>query len=95
MLRVSYLRDAYKGKLPAVTHVDGSARIQTMKERQNPRFYKLLGECKRVWGMPVVMNTSFNDAGEPIVCSPRDAVRCYASTGFDALALGPFLLKKS
>lgn len=95
MLRVSYVREPYRAKLPSITHVDGSARIQTVRKEQNPRLYALLEEAKKQWGMPVVLNTSFNDAGEPIVCSPRDALRCYASTGLDALALGPFLLRKS
>lgn len=94
MLRVSYIRDEYKSKLPAVTHFDGSARMQTIKESQNPRAYKLLQEVKKRWGMSVVMNTSFNDNNEPIVCSPKDALRCYYGTGFDALAIGSFLLKK-
>lgn len=94
MLRVSYIRDEFKSKLPAVTHFDGSARMQTIKESQNPRAYKLLQEVKKRWGMSVVMNTSFNDNNEPIVCSPKDALRCYYGTGFDALAIGDFLLKK-
>jgi len=94
MLRVSYVREEYRNKLPAITHFDGSARIQTIKESQNPRTYKLLQEAKKRWGMPVVMNTSFNDNNEPIVCSPKDALRCYFGTGFDALALGSFLLIK-
>jgi carbamoyltransferase len=95
MLRVSYVQEAYKDKLPAVTHFDGSARIQTIKESQNPRAYKLLQEVKKRSGMSVVMNTSFNDNNEPIVCSPKDALRCYFGTGFDALAIGSFLLEKS
>ena len=95
MLRVSYIQEAYKDALPAVTHFDGSARIQTIKESQNPRAYKLLQEAKKRWGLSVVMNTSFNDNNEPIVCSPKDALRCYYGTGFDALAIGSFLLRKS
>ncbi len=94
MLRVSYVHEEYRAKLPAITHIDGSARIQTVKPSQNPRLHALLKEGKKRWGVSVVMNTSFNDAGEPIVCTPRDAVRCYSSTGFDALAIGPFLLQK-
>ncbi|MDB5189506.1 MAG: carbamoyltransferase [Parcubacteria group bacterium] len=94
MLRVSYVQEAYKDKLPATTHFDGSARIQTIKESQNPRAYKLLQEVKKRSGMSVVMNTSFNDNSEPIVCSPKDALRCFYGTGFDALALGSFLIVK-
>lgn len=94
MLRVSYVREQYRKRLPAVTHFDGSARIQTIKETQNPKVYTLLKEVEKRWGMPIVMNTSFNDNNEPIVCSPKDALRCYYGTGFDALAIGPFLLVK-
>ncbi len=94
MLRVSYVREAYRGKLPAITHFDGSARMQTVKASQNPRLHRLLLEAKRRWGAPVVLNTSFNDRDEPIICTPKDALRCYAGTGLDALALGTFLLMK-
>ena len=94
MLRVSYVHEEYRDKLPATTHFDGSARIQTITPDQNPRIYKLLKEVEKRWGMPVVMNTSFNDNNEPIVCSPKDALRCYYGTGFDALAIGEFLLIK-
>ena len=94
MLRVSYVREQYRDKIPAVTHFDGSARMQTISATQNPRTYKLLQEVKKRWGIPMVMNTSFNDNGEPIVCSPKDAIRCYFGTGFDALAIGNFLLIK-
>lgn len=94
MLRVSYVREEYRDKIPAVTHFDGSARMQTISATQNPRTYALLQEVKKRWGIPMVMNTSFNDNGEPIVCSPKDALRCYFGTGFDALAIGSFLLIK-
>ncbi|MGB4076510.1 MAG: carbamoyltransferase C-terminal domain-containing protein [Minisyncoccia bacterium] len=94
MLRVSYVRDAYRTRLPAITHFDGSARIQTLTRDQNPKTYRLLKEVEKHWGMPIVMNTSFNDNNEPIVCSPKDAIRCYYGTGFDALAIHDFLLIK-
>ncbi len=94
MLRVSYVREEYRKRLPAVTHFDGSARMQTIKESQNPKTYRLLKEIEKRSGLPVVMNTSFNDNNEPIVCSPKDALRCYYGTGFDALAIHDFLLIK-
>lgn len=94
MLQTHYVRKEFRDKLPAITHFDGSARIQTVKESQNPRYYKFLKELGKITGMPVVMNTSFNDVGEPIVQSPKDAVRCFFATGFDVLAIGDFLVEK-
>lgn len=94
MLETFYVKEAFRGKLPAITHIDGSARIQTVRKDQNERLYQLLLALKARTGHPVVLNTSFNDAGEPIVCTPRDAIRCFYSTGFDALAIGDFLLRK-
>ncbi|MBI5443228.1 MAG: carbamoyltransferase [Deltaproteobacteria bacterium] len=83
-----------RSSIPAVTHVDGSARIQTVSRSQNEVFYGLLKAFEAQTGCPVLVNTSFNVRGEPIVCSPRDAVRCFAETGLDALALGPFWAEK-
>ena len=80
--------------IPAVTHVDGSARIQTVERETNPLFYDLIAEFDRLTGVPVVINTSFNVRGEPIVCSPADAYRCFVQTGMDALVLGNCLLDK-
>lgn len=94
MLHTFYVREKYRNTFPAITHVDGSSRIQTVRKDQNPRYYELLKKLEKTTGHSVVMNTSFNDAGEPIVCTPRDAVRCFYSTGFDALAIGDFLLEK-
>ena len=94
MLHTFYVREQFRKVLPSITHVDGSSRIQTVSEKQNPRYYKYLKELEKRTGHPITLNTSFNDAGEPIVCSPRDAIRCYFSTGFDALAIGDFLLVK-
>jgi carbamoyltransferase len=88
------VRKEFRGVLPAITHVDGSSRIQTVSKEQNPRYYDLLMALKKRTGRAIVLNTSFNDAGEPIVCSPHDALRCYFATGFDALAIGDFLLEK-
>ena len=94
MLHTFYVKKEYREVFPAITHVDGSSRIQTVREDQNPRYYRFLKELETLTGHPVVMNTSFNDKGEPIVCTPKDALKCYAATGFDALAIGNFLLTK-
>jgi carbamoyltransferase len=83
-----------KSVIPAVTHVDGSARVQTVKREVNPRYYELIEHFGNLTGVPVVMNTSFNLRGEPIVCSPKDAVRTFFSSGLDALCIGPFLVRK-
>ena len=94
MLHTFYVREKYRSVFPAITHVDGSSRIQTVSSKQNPRYYAYLKALEKHTGYPMTMNTSFNDKGEPIICSPRDALRCYFSTGIDALAIGDFLLEK-
>ena len=81
-------------RIPAVRHVDGTARIQTINRRQNQRYYDLLTAFHRRTGVPVLVNTSFNTRGEPIVCTPRDAVESYWTSPLDALAIGSFLLEK-
>jgi carbamoyltransferase len=81
--------------LPAVTHVDGSSRVQTVSAAWNPRFHDLLAAFERATGCPVLVNTSFNVRGEPIVCTPEDAYRCFMKTGMDHLVLGTRVLHKS
>ncbi len=83
-----------RSSLPAITHVDYSARVQTVDEERNGRFYKLMSEFYRLTGSPVIVNTSFNIRGEPIVCKPEDAYRCFMATDMDCLVLGDFLLIK-
>ena len=83
-----------RSEIPAVTHVDYSARIQTVDADSNPRFHALLTRFKALSGCPVVVNTSFNVRGEPIVCTPEDAFRCFMGTGIDVLAIGNCLLEK-
>jgi len=83
-----------RSEIPAVTHVDYSARVQTVHPETNPRFHALLSAFKRRTGCPVLVNTSFNVRGEPIVCSPEDAFRCFMGTDIDVLAVGNCLLKK-
>ncbi|RJG08032.1 carbamoyltransferase [Noviherbaspirillum cavernae] len=81
-------------RIPAVRHVDGTARIQTINRRQNAVYHDLLRAFADRTGVPVLINTSFNTRGEPIVCNPRDAVESFCSTPLDALAIGPFLMEK-
>jgi carbamoyltransferase len=84
-----------RSDLPAITHIDYSARIQTVERETNANYYDLLKEFERQTGCPVLVNTSFNVRGEPIVCTPADAYRCFMRTNIDFLVLGPFLLDKS
>jgi carbamoyltransferase len=93
MLLVAQVRSE-KRVIPAVTHVDGSARIQTVDRETNPLFYDLIAEFDRLTGVPLLINTSFNVRGEPIVCSPADAYRCFVQTNMDYLVLGNLLLDK-
>jgi carbamoyltransferase len=83
-----------RSELPSITHVDYSARIQTVHQETNPRFHKLLDEFEDATDCPVLVNTSFNVRGEPIVCSPEDAYRCFMRTEMDYLVLENFLLSK-
>ena len=83
-----------RSDIPAVTHVDYSARVQTVQREDNPRYYDLIKAFQSLTGYPVVVNTSFNVRGEPIVQSPEDAYRCFMRTEMDFLVLGSFLLAK-
>jgi len=84
-----------RSDLPAITHVDNSARVQTVHLETNPRYHALLSAFKRRTGCPVIVNTSFNVRGEPIVCTPEDAFRCFMGSEIDALAIGNcYLLKE-
>jgi len=83
-----------RSEIPAVTHVDYTARVQTVDKKINPRLYNLLDEFEKNTGCPVMINTSFNVRGEPIVCTPEDAYRCFMRTGMDYLILGNVLLSK-
>jgi carbamoyltransferase len=83
-----------KRVIPSVTHVDGSARIQTVTRQESPLYYDLIQEFEKLTGVPVIINTSFNVRGEPIVCTPHDAYLCFMRTNMDQLVLGPYLLDK-
>jgi carbamoyltransferase len=89
--RVNVKRSA----IPAVTHVDMSARIQSVDEKRNGRYYRLIREFKRQTGCGVIINTSFNIRGEPIVCTPQDAYRCFMVSDMDVLVLENFILFKT
>jgi carbamoyltransferase len=94
MLFVYDVRPDRADRIPAVRHVDGTARIQTINRKQNARYYDLLKAFQKRTGVPVLVNTSFNTRGEPIVCTPRDAVECFWTSPLDALVIGSFLLEK-
>lgn len=83
-----------RSEIPAVTHVDYSARVQTVHNTTNPRFHRLISKFKELTGCPVLVNTSFNVRGEPIVCTPEDAFRCFMGTDIEMLAVGNSLLRK-
>jgi carbamoyltransferase len=93
MLLVAQVRPE-KRHIPSVTHVDGSARIQTITREQNALYYDLVKEFERLTGCPVIINTSFNVRGEPIVCTPHDAYLCFMRTNMDYLVMDRFVLDK-
>jgi len=93
MLYVTQVLQAHRQNLPAITHVDGSARVQTVSEEHNPRLWKLLKEFERVTGLPIILNTSFNVKGEPIVCTPREALNTFRNARLDALVMGDYLVE--
>ena len=84
-----------RSSLPAITHVDYSARIQTVNKKTNPRYYELIKEFKKRTGCPTIVNTSFNLRGEPIVCSVKDAFKCFMGTNLDILVCENFILYKN
>jgi carbamoyltransferase len=94
MLFVYNVKKDKADKIPAVRHVDNTARIQTINRQQHSLYYDLLKEFKKKTGVPVLINTSFNTRGEPIVCTPRDAIECFWTSPFDALVINSFLLEK-
>jgi carbamoyltransferase len=87
-------RNERRSCIPAVTHVDNSARLQTVDAQRHGRFFKLLKQFESQTGCPLVINTSFNVRGEPIVCSPEDAYRCFMATNMDLLVIEDLVLKK-
>jgi carbamoyltransferase len=94
MLFVHHVRPEQAGRIPAVRHIDGTARIQTINREQHPLYYDVVKAFQVRTGVPVLVNTSFNTRGEPIVCTPRDAVECFWASPLDALVIGSFMLEK-
>ena len=95
MLFVHRVHKDWKGRIPAVVHVDGTARIQTVDRREEPLVARMLEAFEERTGLPVVVNTSLNTAGRPMVDDPRDALECFGSAPVDALAIGPYLVRRS
>lgn len=93
MLMVYQVKAEKRSVIPAVTHVDGSGRLQTVSHRDNPLYYALISDFERLTGVPVVLNTSFNE-DEPIVCNPQDAIECFQRTRMDSLFLGSYLVER-
>jgi len=94
MMMVYPIRKEKQKLIPAVTHVDGSGRLQTIRRNQNPLYYDLIKEFGKLSGVPILVNTSFNIRGEPIVCRPEHAYRCMMGTGIDYLVMNRFLIKR-
>jgi carbamoyltransferase len=94
MILTAQVRQEKQNVIPAVTHVDGSARPQTVEQTANPVYWRLIDEFGKRTGVPVVMNTSFNLRGEAIVNTPTDAIRTFFSSGMDGLVIGNFLVEK-
>jgi carbamoyltransferase len=94
MLLVFDVLEHRRAELPAITHVDGTARVQTVRREENFLYWRLIRAFEELTGLPMVVNTSFNDNDEPIVCSPDDALRCFVKTGLDGLAIGPFWVER-
>jgi carbamoyltransferase len=92
MLLVPKVRAEKRALLPAITHQDGTGRVQTVTDEHNGRYYRLICEFDRLTGVPIVVNTSFNVRGEPIVCTPQDAYHTFVNTGIDALVIGDFVV---
>lgn len=88
------VKEAQRSVIPAVTHADNTARVQTVTQAANPRYWRLIDAFGRITGVPVLVNTSFNLKGEPIVCSPKDAIRTFFSSGLDFLVLGSYIVAK-
>lgn len=93
MIKVYPIKEDKRPLLPAVTHVDGTGRLQTVSREENPLYYKLIQEFARLTGVPVVLNTSFNE-NEPIVCRPEEALDCFLRTRMDVLVLGPYFIQR-
>src|SRR3954451_20416626 len=93
MMQVFQIREEKRGLIPAVTHVDGSGRLQTVTEEANPRYHQLIRSFFDITGVPMVLNTSFNE-NEPVVCKPQEALDCFLRTKMDLLVIGNMLIAR-
>ena len=94
MMKVFRIREEKRKQIPAVTHVDGTGRLQTVTPESNPRYYALIQAFHALTDVPMVLNTSFNE-NEPIVCTPEDAMQCFLRTNMDILVLGDFVVSRT
>jgi carbamoyltransferase len=94
MLLAPLVLENMRTKVPSITHVDGTARVQTCDHTSNPRLRRLICEFEKLSGVPIIINTSFNRKGEPVVCTPAHAIDCFLNTEMDILAIGPFIADK-
>src|SRR3954467_15508764 len=91
MMQVFQIREEKRGLIPAVTHVDGSGRLQTVSSASNPLYHQLIGAFRELTGVPMLLNTSFNE-NEPVVCTPEEALDCFLRTKMDVLVMGDTVL---
>ena len=90
---VYQIRPERRSEIPAVTHVDGSGRLQTVSQEMNPRYHQLISDFDKLTGVPVLLNTSFNE-NEPIVCTPRQAIDCFLKTRMDVIYVGNYSTRR-
>jgi carbamoyltransferase len=94
MLLAANVKEDKKAVIPAVTHIDGTARVQTVSKNINPKLWQLIKEFENITGVPVIINTSFNLRGEPIVCTPEDAIDVFRRSQMDCLVLGNYVAER-
>jgi len=94
MLYVVDVKEDKQEVIPAITHVDGTGRLQTVRKEQSPKYYRLIESFGQATGVPILLNTSFNLKGEPIVNTPQEAFRTFTQSGMDILVLGNYLIEK-
>ena len=94
MILSGEVKEEKRNIIPAVTHADNTARVHTVNSKVNPKYWNLIHEFEKITGVPVLLNTSFNE-NEPIVCTPKEAVNCFLRTDFDILSIGDFIVNKT
>ena len=93
-MQVYQIKENKRSIIPAVTHVDGSGRLQTVDKKNNSRYYSLINEFKNLTGVPMILNTSFNE-NEPVVCKPEEALETFLRTKMDILVMGDWIIKRN